>query len=418
MLGAQSASAVAPSSSTPTGSMVFPRLAAAAAPLADGRVLVVGGDECTYLCSDYLESAEIFDPAAGRFSRTGDMSLSRHGPIAAPLPDGRVLVAGGLTDDTSPVTFLQSAEIFDPDTGTFSPTGDMTVPRDYAAAAPLPDGRILVAGGYNSGGLLKSAEIFDPATGSYSPTGSMAQERYAAAAAPLPDGRVLVVGGTGNSSPFLQSAEIFDPASGSFSPVSSTTAASVSTAAVPLPDGRVLLEDGEVFDPATNSFSSAGIGSEVPVHAGGAVAAPLPDGRVLFAGGAIAPTGSVHSMVVGSAYLFTPGLSRELRGRTLIVNVAVAGTLSVADAGTGRVKLKSASATGGPGPITVRLGITKKAKRKLARKGKISATARLSFVPAPVKGECVTLTAPCFSSGYAITETPTLAFKAKKRKRR
>jgi hypothetical protein len=436
-IGAPSASALPPNSFAPTGSMSVPRSGAAAAPLGDGRILVVGGASQYYFTPEYLRSAEVFDPTralacahppppdtgcpTGSFSPTGDLSVVRFAPVAAPLPDGRVLVAGGVDHEEggSSATLLQSAEIFDPVTGSFSPTGSMTAPREAAAAAPLPDGRVLVAGGEDPS-YLQSAEIFDPATGSFSPTGSMTVERAFPVAAPLPDGRVLVAGGVNYSPDYLQSAEIFDPVTGSFSPTGSMTSRGISAAAAPLPDGRVLMvgtgsASVEIFNPTTNSFSSLPISSTYAPR-GGVVAAPLPDGRVLVAGGDSVNAQSAHTVVSSSGELFNSGLSREQRGRKLTATVAVAGTLTAADARMRRRSLKPTSATGGPGPITLKLRITRRAKRSLVRRGKLKVRASLSFVPAPVRGQCVTLIAPCYSSGHAITETPTLTLKAKKRK--
>jgi hypothetical protein len=407
-LGAQSASAL-PGSFSPTGSMTEPRGGAEdAAPLPDGRVLVAGGRAGFGASLRSLQSAEIFRPATGTFSPTGNMTVPRGGAAAAPLPDGRVLVAGGLDsgrriDFTFQFQILSSAEIFDPATGSFSPTGSMSVEREVAAAAPLPDGRVLVAGGIyydgNSFQERQSAEIFDPATGSFSPTGSMTVARGGGAAAPLPNGRVLVVAGGGY-------AEIFDPATGSFSPTGSMINPHGGGAAAPLPDGRVLVAGGgyaEIFDPATGSFAPTG---SMTGPYGGA-AAPLPDGRVLVTGGSWPST---------SAELFTPGLSFTLGGRKLTATVAVAGTLTAADARKRRPSLKPTSASGGPGPITLKLRPTTSAKRRLVRKGKIKVHARLAFAPAPVRGGCVTLVAPCYSRGYAISQSATLTLKAKKRR--
>jgi Ca2+-binding RTX toxin-like protein len=149
---------------------------------------------------------------SGAFSPTGSMSVPRFGAAAAPLPDGRVLIAGGI-GGLEPGRFpeyRQSAEVFDPATNSFSSAGigSMSVPRGGAAAAPLPDGRVLIAGGATNGA---SAEIFDPATGTFSPTVVMTAERAAPAAAPLPEGRVLVAGGL-HAAAVLSSAEIFAPA--------------------------------------------------------------------------------------------------------------------------------------------------------------------------------------------------------------
>jgi Ca2+-binding RTX toxin-like protein len=264
---------------------------------------------------------------SGAFSPTGSMFVPRFGAVAAPLPDGRVLVAGGAYDlQVHSVKETESAEVFNPATGTFSRAGigSMSVPRIGAAAAPLPDGRVLVAGGNDGNQFLSSAEVFNPATNSFSSAGigSMSVPRYHAAAAPLPDGRVLVagggreVGGPLGSDP--SSAELFDPATNSFSSagIGSMSRPRIGPAA-PLPDGRVLLAGGfadapgaagaEVFDPATNSFSSAGIGS---VSAPRDVAAPLPDGRVLVAGG-------YDGSVLSSAEVFAP-VSCRRRQATIV----------------------------------------------------------------------------------------------------
>ena len=104
----------------------------------------------TVLTAGFMVLGALVAPSAvghvqGSFARTGDMTVPRTAATAAPLADGRVLVAGGYdpTNFTT-TTVLQSAEIYDPRTGTFSPTGSMTVPRAGAASAALPDGRVLV----------------------------------------------------------------------------------------------------------------------------------------------------------------------------------------------------------------------------------------------------------------------------------
>jgi Kelch motif len=407
--------------------MIDARSRAAVAPLPDGRVLVAGGGNSAEILQ--LQSSEIFDLATGRFARAADMAVRRVGAAGGPLPDGRVLVAGGVADTSS----LQSAEIFDLATGSFSPTGSMALARAYAAAAPLRGGRVLVAVGWAPSAIpLHSAEIFDPATGSFSPTGSMTVARAFAAAAPLPDGRVLVAGGYADAS-WLHSAEIFDPATGSFSPTGSMTVARQGAAAAPLPDGRVLVAGGfepdsgwlstaEIFDPVTRRFSRTG---DMTVGRSDAAAAPLPDGRVLVAGGSDG-TNLPLLRALRSAELFKPALPFKLRGKRLTVTVAVVGTLRVKGAKARRrhsardarkpgPSLKPASARGGPGRITVKLKLTERSQRRLERTGRVRMRARLAFAPAPVSGECVTLSKPCFSRGYAITETATLKLKAKKR---
>jgi hypothetical protein len=240
-----SAEIFGPTSSTfsPTGSMGIARDDAAAAPLPDGRVLVAGG--FTNMLPFYLATAETFDPATGAFSVTGSMTTPRSGAAAALLPDRRVLVAGG-QNTTDPQFDLNSAEVYNSATGTFSAVPALMGARRYGvAAAPLPDGRVLIAGGYNmANGPLASAEIFDPATYTFSPTGSMGTRREFASASPLPDGRVLVAGGTDGLTTGLSSAEIFDPATNTFSPTASMGAGRDGPAAAPISDGRVLVAGG------------------------------------------------------------------------------------------------------------------------------------------------------------------------------
>jgi hypothetical protein len=416
----------------PTGSMMVGRSGAVAAPLPDGRVLVAGGvDPTVQTGSNVLQSAEIFDPATGTFSPTGSMTVPRVGAAAAPLPDGRVLIAGG-DDQIQLAGALSSAEIFDPATGTFAPTGDMTILRNGPAAAPLPDGRVLVAGGSYRGPMfgeyLASAEIFDPRTGTFSPTGSMASPRTGAAAAPLPGGRALVVGGTGRSNPTC-AADIFDTATGRFASVGCNVVKVGYPTAAPLPDGRAMVAGGsqlgtlgEAFDPVTGTFAWT---DSMRIVRYGAAAAPLPDGRVLVAGSHLPLFGSQEEAraETQSAELFTPGFFYRLAGRRLTASVAVAGTLTAANAavasaagGRSRPSLKPARRKGGPGPISFKLTPTGKAKRRLEHTGNLRVRVRLSFVPKRVKGECVTEVSPCYSSSYAIHETVTLWLKAKKRR--
>jgi Ca2+-binding RTX toxin-like protein len=338
------ASAAGPGFFSPTGSMSVPRFHAAAAPLPDGRVLVAGGSNA----SGDLLSAEVFNLATNSFSSAGigSMSVRRYAAAAAPLPDGRVLVVGG-SNTTFPY-FLSSAEIFDPATGSFSSAGigSMSVPRSGAAAAPLPDGRVLVAGGLNSDSsgdhYLSSAEVFNPATNSFSSAGigSMSVRRYYTAAAPLRDGRVLVGGGQYNDgglySCYLSSAEVFNPAANSFSSagIGSMSIPRSEAAAAALPDG-VLVAGGiydtlfrgcstplggcagssaEVFNPATNTFCSAGIGP-MSVRRFGAAAAPLAGGRVLVAGGLGGDGNRLSSAEVFAAGSAPPAPSASCRGK-------------------------------------------------------------------------------------------------------
>ena len=203
---------------SPTGPMSVARVFHTATLLSDGRVLIVGGNAGTWSYDGpFLASAEIYDPKTGTFGPTGSMATPRGWHTATRLADGRVLVAGGENARTD----LTSAEIYNPKTDKFSPTGSTTEGRVYQAAALLSDGRVLVAGGgsdYSGGKFLASAELYDPKAGTWTATGSMADRRNLLTATLLGDDRVLVAGGFGDNGP-LASAELYDPKSGTFSQV-------------------------------------------------------------------------------------------------------------------------------------------------------------------------------------------------------
>jgi hypothetical protein len=273
-----------------TGSLITPRASPAAAPLPDGRVLVLGGagpGDANHGTLP-LASAEIYDPATGVWSVTGSMSVARRVPVALSLPDGRVLVIGG---DTNALT----CEIFDPATETFSTTGSLTVGRASFAASVLQDGRVLVVGGVAPVFGTNLAEVWDPLTGLWSAVGPMAQPRVDASATTLQNGTVLVTGGqTGYSTNiFIAAAELFDPATGTFTDTGSLNQARSEHVAARLPDGRVVIAGGtaadqyasdgvEIYDAALGTWSVVGALTEGRRGHSGVL---LADGSLLVAGG-------------------------------------------------------------------------------------------------------------------------------------
>jgi hypothetical protein len=258
-----------------TGGMTAARSYHTATLLPNGKVLIAGGG---------IASAELFDPATGIFAMTGSMSAVRSGHAATLLSDGRVLITGGFSVDSS----LSTAEVYDPQTGTFSPAAGthMTQPRTRHTATRLTNGYVLIAGGEGSDDSYTTAELFDPVTGTFTATGSLSHSRYASAASLLGNGTVLITGGS--------TAEIYDPAVGGFSNTGNMVTARGSHTSHKLSNGTVLIIGGdssadpgapwtaEIYEPATGQFVQTGSMTEGRVRF---AAVTLNDGRVLVAGG-------------------------------------------------------------------------------------------------------------------------------------
>jgi hypothetical protein len=282
-----------------TGDMLEGRQNHTATLLADGKVLVTGGVSGSAI-EKVLRSAEIFDPGTGAWTSTANLRGPRQGHIATLLPDARVLIVGDRD---------RTAEIFDPVTGTWSTTTEMPEPRDVSTATLLLDGRVLYvgwAGPSSSGSGVTSAQLYDPATASWTPTGSMVQRRSGHTATLLQDGRVLVAG-RGAALP-RPGAEVYDPQTNSWTQVGDMVEPRAWFAAGLLPDGRVLVTgsgDGgyggsptaEIFDPATGTWALApNMLSEHGYHEG----VTLDDGRFLVVGGFPRGEPSAETYDVGS----------------------------------------------------------------------------------------------------------------------
>jgi hypothetical protein len=225
-----------------TGSMAEARGVHTATLLANGKVLITGGGKTgggdPPFAGTGSATAELYDPGTGLFTSTGNMKTGRMGQTATLLPNGKVLIAGGLTSSlsTNPVA---TAELYDPMSGTFAVTGSMTVGRAGHAATLLQNGKVLIAGGLTAGlKASNTAEIYDPATGSFVATGLMAVARQAHTTTLLPNGTVLVVGGGSSIS------EIYDQSTASFSPSALAESDRSGHSATLLSNGSVLVIGG------------------------------------------------------------------------------------------------------------------------------------------------------------------------------
>jgi hypothetical protein len=173
--------------------------------LANGKVLIAGGN---YGNSPIYYSAELYDPATGTWTNTGEMNTSRNNSTATLLPNGKVLVAGGGSSG------YNSAELYYPATGSWTLTGSMNTARALHKATLLRNGKVLVVGGYGYIGAnltyFSSAELYDPTSGMWTNTGSLKTAREAHAVNLLPNGKLLVAGGDGSGFSYPPNAELYD----------------------------------------------------------------------------------------------------------------------------------------------------------------------------------------------------------------
>jgi hypothetical protein len=201
--------------------------------LDSGDVLIIGGS-----------GAELWNPATGAFSSAGMLIDPRVAHTATMLPDGRVLVIGGITPDgVGPRSHAPTAELWNPRTLAFEPAGVSANARKQHTATVLPDGRVLVVGGLGGDArMVRAAEVWDPGSRSFAVVGSSVNELNGHTAAMLADGRVLLIGVS--SAEGDTGAEVFDPRTGAFSPAGSPIDPRAFHTATQLPDGRILLIGG------------------------------------------------------------------------------------------------------------------------------------------------------------------------------
>ncbi len=190
-----------------TGSLKTGRAVHTATLLPSGLVLVASGEDST---GNPLASAELYDPNAGTWSYTGNLKTARYRHTATLLPNGQVLIAGG----GNVFNALKSSELYDPSSGTFATTGNLNTAREEHTASLLSNGQVLIAGGESSpGSALSSGELYDPETGLGTATGPQTYGAFSETSTLLPNSEVLIAGGTTFGQTFA-SCNLFDPTLG------------------------------------------------------------------------------------------------------------------------------------------------------------------------------------------------------------
>jgi len=337
----------------PTGSMSTDRQQHTATLLNNEMVLVAGG--ASQQSGGALASAELYNPATGTFSPTGSLNFARRYSSATLLNDGTVLITGGvyISPSGSP-TSIATAEIYNPGNGTFIYTnGGMTNARYEHTATVLrctcaDNGKVLIAGGYNEiGGALNSADLYDPLTGTFTPIAPLGTSRYGHSATTLNDGSVLIAGGlngfgTPNTVATPNAVELYDPAQETFTTISATLGNGLAEfSATLLNGGKVLFAGGSdilgnwpnsrVYDPTTQTFTMGGALNLT--YRTFFTSTLLNNGTVLLTGGVNATNATP---IVASTELYDPALGTFSFGNTMLVSRALQTATLLSD-GSGKV---------------------------------------------------------------------------------
>ena len=328
-----------------TGAMVSPHADGAMTAMADGRILAVSGDNG----SAATPVSEVFDPADGRWTRSGDVNQPREAFGIAALDNGDVLIAGGT--DRIASTDYASAELYNSRTGKWGYTGSLNTPRRYAVMIKLKNGEVLDATGAHGppdgNRFLFTAELYDPQTGRWSYTGNMDIGRDSGYSVLLHDGRVLVLGGEGPWLTLSPQTDLYNPATDTWSLTGNLAHGVSQTTLIVLSDGRVLMAggasrtgkiyaDAEIYNPASGLWTPTG---SMDYPRAGAAAALLPDGRVLVSGG------NDNGKPVLTSDIYNPATGRWTPGPTMQINLSGGRMIQLDD---GNILMASGDDASGP----------------------------------------------------------------------
>ena len=271
------------------GELARARAYARAIVVETGEILIVGGldakdDRVT------IGTTELFDPRTKRSTVLPQRVLGRVNHQLTTAWGGRVIATGGTEWVEGHWSSVAKVDVYLPWPRQWLHGANMIQPRSDHGATALPDGRVLVTGGNYQARLLRSSEIYDAQRDVWTPVEPLPRARTQFTMATLPDGSVLVAGGFQADGQMTRTTLIYEPWADEWIEGPELREVRLNHSMVKLPDGDLLFFGGERMGSGTaeryswrdRRFVHAGVLAEPRLVAQGAV---LPDGRVLAVGG-------------------------------------------------------------------------------------------------------------------------------------